>query len=100
MTKERRLAIKMWKDIRDMISTSDGLTSASVVNYKEIFCKERKLQWLNNCWFCQYIPICNMCPLVSCGFSSSYEVTVSEFRSKDVRIAACNDIIKALGGRA
>ena len=100
MTKERRLAIKMWKDIRDMISTSDKLLSASVINYKEIFCKERKLKWFNNCWFCQYIPYCSKCPLVNCGFSSSYEITVSEYRSKDVRIEACNNIIRALGGEA
>lgn len=100
MTKERKLAIEMWKDIRDMLSAFDRMTMTSILEYKETFCKDHGLHWMNNCWFCQYIFACSKCPLKSCSTASDYYILKQDDVEKDVRVAVCNNIIKALGGKA
>ena len=60
---------------------------------------DHDLKWKDSCWFCQYIFICDKCPLKSCKFGSYYAIVVSKYLDKDVRVAACNNIIKALGGK-
>ena len=100
MTKERRLAIEMWKGIRDMLSASDELSGAEIIRYKEMFCEEHRLRWYWDCWFCQYMPSCSKCPLKYCAGNSLYNTVIDMYEEKDVRIEACNNIIKALGGKA
>ena len=99
MTKERKLAIQMWINIRNMLSASDGQLSENISYFKEMFCVDHDLKWSNSCWFCQYISECgNKCPLKSCNFGSYYSIVVNKTLDKDVRVEACNHIIKALGG--
>ena len=54
MTKERRLAIQMWQEIVDKCKAGD---------YKADFCKKHGLDWLDNCYFCDYFVLCSKCPL-------------------------------------
>lgn len=100
MTKERRLAIEMWKVIRDMFTSPHNITGKAIVEYKSEFCEQHELDWINNCWFCEYIPSCDKCPLKDCGIGSLYKIVVDSANDKGVRIAACNNIIKALGIKA
>lgn len=100
MTKERRLAIEMWCGISRLLSACDSLSGSTVKGYKQVFCEEHDLKWKYSCWFCQYIRDCIKCPLGNCGLSSDYDDAVNDRLKKDVRIAACNNIIKALGGKA
>jgi hypothetical protein len=89
MTKERKLAIEMWTNIRGMLSASDGRLPEDLVSYKDMFCREHSLKWENSCWFCQYIDYCNKCPLTSCGTDSYYDnVRDCMFDTND-RIEAC-----------
>lgn len=103
MTKERKLAIEMWWDIRDMISASDRLPREVIKKYKSEFCEQHELDWHNDCWFCQYRPSCFKCPLKECLKTSAssnplYVRVLNPCENKDARIEACNNIIKALGG--
>lgn len=100
MTKERRLAIEMWTNIRNMLSASDGQLPRNIFSYKEMFCADHDLKWPGNCWFCQYISACDKCPLKDCGIGSLYVIVLDRAKDKKVRIDVCNAIIKALGGEA
>lgn len=107
MTKERKLAIEMWTNIRDRIATFDHeMGQVAIIKYKDEFCKLHSLHWALNCWFCQYIKGryrytagCLMCPLRSC-VHGCYSYALDETMDKDERVEACNNIIKALGGKA
>lgn len=99
MTKERKLAIEMWRGIRDMLSAFDSFTGLSIQEYKREFCREHGLEWEYNCWFCEYMhDDCIGCPLGNCRAHSDYDNVVDDRVKKDVRVEACNNIIKALGG--
>lgn len=100
MTKERRLAIEMWKGIRNILSACECFAGFDVQKYKREFCTEHDLEWEHGCWFCQYIPRCSKCPLGNCDSYSDYDDVVNDRLSKDTRVVACNNIIKALGGEA
>ena len=63
MTKERRLAIQMWEEI--VVKCKSG-EPFNVSRFKEAFCKEHNLTWVNNCYYCQYFQCCTTCPLVNC----------------------------------
>ncbi len=99
MTKERRLAIEMWKVIRDVLTSPHNITGKTIVEYKFKFCKQHELNWTNNCWFCKYIPHCDKCPLDGCRINGAYENVKNYSLDKDKRIDACNTIIKAFGGK-
>ena len=99
MTKERRLAIEMWKGIRDMLIHNDVVTHGDIIKYKQTFCVSHGLYWMNNCWFCKYIPLCSKCPVKYCS-DGLYATVTERHKHKDIRIEACNGIIKALGGEA
>ena len=98
MTKERKLAIQMWQNIRGMLSASDGQIPESISDYKEMFCKDHDLQY--SCWFCHYIQHCAKCPLHGCHSNSDYDTVISAWLNTDSRVKVCNNIIKALGGKA
>ena len=58
MTRERRLAIKMWEQIVRALENgkhSPYYARPIVVEIKEDFCKKHHLMWKSNCWFCQYV---------------------------------------------
>ena len=99
MTKERRLAIEMWKDIRDMLIGDDAVSRSDIVQYKCSFCTRNDLSWKCNCWFCTYILGCWKCPLTCCS-DGLYGIVLAPYKNKNARIEACNGIIKALGGEA
>ena len=99
MTKERRLAIEMWKGIRDMFTFYGTMSRSDIVIYKRRFCVKNSLNWADDSWFCHYIPVCNKCPLKRCS-DGLYGIVLADYNEKDVRIEACNGIIKALGGKA
>lgn len=109
MTKERRLAIKMWEGIRDGLADKpkDISNYDFIVTYKKFFCELYKLNWNSYCWFCQYIRRkhncgcigCIGCPLQSCFSSNaSYFIALDIYEHHTVqeRIDACNEIITAL----
>lgn len=64
MTKERKIAIKMWEEIKQRILT-DSLPCVAFNQSKRLIAKAYgvstpwekvcSLQWDNTCWFCQYV---------------------------------------------
>lgn len=116
MTKERKLAIEMWKYIRDnhdayveYIDThgddEDFEDEDALADLKHKFLKDKDVHWAMSCWFCQYIGHrgrtfstcrCKYCPLKSCDTGAYYILTHSP--TQDQYIDACNLIIEALGG--
>ena len=118
MTKERKLAIEMWKTIRQAIIIHPN-TSISLI--KADFCAEHNLNWDYNCWFCQYmrnddydesdrLKGCTKCPiahnaakakpsLCGCLPFSLWDMATNSIFSKEVKLEACDKIIKALGGK-
>ena len=123
MTKERKLAIKMWKQIRKGIKFKRHFFGIISINcLKSDFCIKHNLNWFHLCWFCQYIrrgefshkPLgkqgCNLCPIATkeaklnsnvCGcnsYDSLWEIVTNEYLKTKVRLEACDKIIKALKG--
>jgi len=123
MTKERKLAIKMWKQIRKGIKFKRYFFGMISIEYlKSDFCIKHNLNWFHQCWFCQYIrrgesshkPLgregCNLCPIATkeaklnsnvcgCGsYDSLWKIVTNEYLKTKVRLEACNKIIKALEG--
>ena len=64
MTKERRLAIQMWEEIVAKCKSGEHF---NVTRFKEAFCKEHNLTWVNNCYFCQHFMCFFICPLNDCA---------------------------------
>ena len=108
MTRERRLAIKMWEGIRDSLADKPKAVSNFdfIAGYKRFFCRLYTLNWHSYCWCCQYIRMksiygCGKCPLKSCFTGSSYYEKVMDIHKRytvQERIDACNEIIAALKG--
>ena len=106
MTKERKLAIKMWEEVKERIPLWYETYNKDIVcvlkRFKGDFCFRNKLSWDNNCWFCQYIcSECDRCPLKSCEYNdptTAWARIVNAETSLETKLAACDDIIKALGG--
>ena len=63
MTKERKLAIQMWQEIVDKCRSGEHF---NVARFKDVFCKKHNLNWLSNCYFCQYFHCFSTCPLDNC----------------------------------
>lgn len=102
MTKERKLAIKMWEEIKERIpkwqKTSYKVPiSERVIHYKRDFCVKYDLPWSVNCWFCTYIMYCDYCPLHDCG-EGVYRSIVDDSSPLQDKIRACEYIISALKG--
>ena len=97
MTRERRLAVQMWREIAERIKSGDK--KFSVMLYKAEFCQKHGLTWLNNCYFCQYasefcysgeggiILNCDRCPLKSCEKGSMYDEVLNSRRGKSHKMA-------------
>lgn len=71
MTKERLLAVKMWRILAYAIRTKKILNYYEVLRFKRDFVRVHDLSWIKNCWFCEYLGKrfgCNKCRLyVQCG---------------------------------
>ena len=98
MTKERKLAIQMWQEIKNKITDNPSISSIGIKFYKEEFCAKHNLFWNCECWFCQYMPACILCPLRSCKAHSIYHIACTSWIYKEVRLEACDMIIAALKG--
>lgn len=116
MTKERKIAIAMWKYIRDNYDAYRDYNDAhgedesfededALCDLKHIFLKGKNIDWAMSCWFCQYIGHrgrsfgtyrCKYCPLKSCETGPYHILTHSPTQIQ--YIDACNQIIEALGG--
>lgn len=94
MTKERRLAIQMWEQIKAELARDPKV---NIVGLKINFCSEHGLVWFCNCWLCQYIPHCEDCPLSGC---LNYVRAVDERKPLEIRLNACSAIINALKGKS
>ena len=88
MTKERKLAIQMWEEIVDKCRARDDF---SVIQFKDKFCKENNLNWVNSCYYCQYYP-CSKCPLYNCMSIYSRACALRD-------VASAETILNALKGR-
>ncbi len=118
MTKERRLAIQMWEEIRVHIRDAGRLTDIAhaISRLKYWFMTEHNLHWFHGCWFCQYVRYtdkihgegCQRCPL-SDGSSDAIQGYVTGCRNnaydkvlharmRKTKLEACDEIIATLKG--
>ena len=111
MTKERRIAIDMWRWIRanwDMyLRFKDEVECATgedaLLLMKDTYLADKGVNWVSNCWFCTYLKLrsklgCRLCPLQSCS-SGPYH-TLANNPTYEEYVDACGQIIEALGGEA
>ena len=106
MTRERKLAIKMWEEVKERLPRWYDKDPWSIVLYlkdfKIDFCCMNNLHWRFDCWFCQYIRFeCDKCPLRSCNHAvhtTAWARIVNENTSLEIKLQAWDDIIAALKG--
>lgn len=55
MTKERKLAIKMWEDIKQRILDGRITDDVIITFYKHQIAIGYGAHWKYDCWFCQYV---------------------------------------------
>lgn len=120
MTRERRLAIQMWKEIRAYIQNIPRLKDVDmwcVLDWKRTFCIEHELNWMYGCWLCQYVRYhdkehgegCQRCPLsdghkgaimgYNTGCCENAYDRVLHARQRKTKLKACDEIIRILNGR-
>lgn len=123
MTKERKIAIKMWKYIRLRILFTP--LARYIVNHTWLGDRKSDLAkrhgvsyWEYCCWFCQYVRYpdtekygqgCQRCPIApantdfmrenGCSVSGSLYSIIARPHSKLAKLKACSLIIKVLEGR-
>lgn len=120
MTKERRLAIQMWEEIKEAIRETKRIKfidSMFIASAKETFAKEHNINWAHDCWFCTYVRYhdilhgegCQRCPLsdgskgaiigetTGCGRNAFNRVLGAKQRK--TKLKACDEIIRILNGR-
>lgn len=103
MTRERKLAIQMWEEIKRQLPQWKYDIAVNVKTFKADFCWQNDLAWKWDCWFCQYFRgDCDKCPLHSCHHcdpAAAWCRLVDEYGTIESRIAACDEIIAALKGQ-
>ena len=100
MTKERKLAIQMWEEVKERLPIWQKTCysiSEQIIRYKRDFCIKYDLPWIANCWFCAYIKFCRDCPLRNCR-EGAYRSIVDDNFPLQFKIRACEYIISALKG--
>lgn len=119
MTKERKLAIQMWRMIREIVRRrKNPLGIVELYEIKRDFCKKHDIKWWHHCWFCQYVRHndpegdegCQHCPIADktdeevmagretgCCHGIYRDVIYGE--TVALRVLACNKIIQALQGK-
>lgn len=55
MTKERKIAITIWHELRELIETGKIECEDDLLNYKKSLCADFGVNWMHGCWFCQYV---------------------------------------------
>lgn len=64
MTRERKLAVQMWREIAEHIRNGNIVNFGEVVDYKACFCKDYVIDWgVWDCWLCKYCESCSCCLL-------------------------------------
>lgn len=108
MTKERRLAIRMWRKIKNELSAGRMDKMQDMPMFKINFCQSNGLKWKSQCWFCHYIQDCKKCPIseldrsgnIGCFSSNApYKMVCNKKLDLNSRLGAADEIIKALEGR-
>lgn len=120
MTRERRLAIQMWEEIRAHIRDMPRPKDADDIFISKLeyrFCRDHELYWTHSCWFCEYVRYhddshgegCQRCPLSDGhkGAIIGYETgchdnaysRVLKARQRKTKLKACDEIIRILNGR-
>lgn len=120
MTRERRLAIRMWEEIKKAVIDAKRPSDIDPVFISELkykFCIIHHLNWLHGCWFCKYVRYrddkhgegCQRCPLSDghkeaiLGYHSGcwYNAfnKVCNARQRKTKLKACDEIIRILNGR-
>ena len=105
MTRERKLAIQMWEEIKEQIPEWPVDKIAVFLRGSKIkFQCENGVEWSIGCWFCQYTrEDCSRCPLKSCDYkdpTTAWARIVDECSSLETRLEACDEIIAALKGES
>lgn len=117
MTKERKIAIEMWQAIREKLSNGELRQSFELTLRKYIWLESRNIHWHASCWFCHYLrqdsdffkspaheSRSHKCPLNSqrpskCeGHCKQYRIADDCLCTREQRLAAVDNIIKALKG--
>ena len=119
MTKERRLAIQMWEEIKEairIVKRPSDVYATFISHIKLNFMIEHKLDWQHGCWFCQYVRYhdeihgegCQRCPLsdgsadaingYASGCNDNAYDTVLCARMRKTKLKACDEIIATLKG--
>lgn len=106
MTKERKLAIKMWEGVKKRLpewyEEDRGDIVDDLKDFKSDFCLTNDLHWNWYCWFCQYTRTeCDKCPLKSCDYkepTTAWARIVNEDTSLETKLQAVDEIIAALKG--
>ena len=123
MTKERKLAIQIWTEIKEHILHSEHPVSGDGVLYRKTALNTRyNVYWNYGCWFCHYIRTpdvpydgysgCERCPLFkyakqqrgACGCDvgnrrAPYALLMSNATDNKTKVEACDIIIAALKGK-
>lgn len=99
MTRERRLAVQMWREIAKKIRSVEYV---GVKQEKVRFCVSHNLVWSYNCWFCQYMRNCDECRLEKIGGACITQLSLYQCsiygETREVRARAAETIAKILNG--
>lgn len=101
MTRERRLAVQMWREIAEYLrnSNNDIRLYKSVADLKHRFCDEHNLHWRSDCWFCEYLSsTCKKCPIRYCSDNDSLYGKVC-YASQEEAARAADRIADKLEGK-
>lgn len=101
MTKERKLAIQMWEEVKKQLPGWHYGIVAALKTLKANFCRQNGLDWKYDCWFCQYFRYnCFKCPLKSCYYTgpTAWARITNENTSLETKLQAVDEIIAALKG--
>lgn len=120
MTRERRLAIQMWEEIKKAVIDAERPSDIDVTFIAELkykFCTIYRLNWSHGCWFCKYVRYhdeihgegCQRCPLsdghkgailgIDSGCCENAYSRVLNARQRKTKLKACDEIIRILNGR-
>ena len=120
MTRERKLAIQMWEEIKKAVIDAKRPTDIdvfAVTRIKDAFEKQHNLHWQHGCWLCQYVRYhdelhgegCQRCPLsdgsanavlgLHPGCGNNAFNCVLNARQRKTKLKACDEIIRILYGR-
>lgn len=120
MTRERKLAIQMWEEIKKAIIDAkrpSDIDCSTITELKFKFCVINELNWQHGCWFCKYVRYhdnihgegCQRCPLsdghkgaiigYDSGCCENAYNRVLNARQRKTKLKACDEIIRILNGR-